>query len=175
MEEAKGQIYQINVKHETEGERGIPKFPIKSALFSLDGVMGDFNRYRTENNGRDPDSALLLIPYETIQQLNEEGWPINIGDLGENITTFGLDYDSFQVGNRYLLGFGKELEIQISRACTACKNLASLPYVGDKIAEFVRTLTWKEGDDVKNRRGWYARVLKEGQIETGGLIERIIK
>jgi len=173
MGEAKGQIYQINVKPETPGERGIPKFPVESALVTLQGVEGDFNRYRTEKNGRDLDSALLLIPYESIQQLNQEGWLVKPGDLGENVTVLGVAYDSFKVGDIYSLG--KNLKIQISRPCTACGNLELLQYVGERVKEFVRTLTWKENGKIMNRRGWYARVLKEGEINKGDLIERIIR
>jgi len=49
-----------------------------------------------------------------------------------------------------------------------------LPLTHQRIAEFVGKLTWKEDGELKNRRGWYARVLKEGEIRTGDLIEELI-
>ena len=169
----KGQVYQINVKPKTEGERGIPKLPVGGAQVSFQGIEVDFNRYRAERCEGDLDKALLLIPFETIQQLNEEKWPVQAGDLGENITTLGIPYGLFQVGDKYLIG--NSLEVKISRPCTACSNLEVLPYVGERLKEFVRALTWKDSGEIKNRRGWYASVLTEGEIRTGDLIEKIIK
>jgi MOSC domain-containing protein YiiM len=39
--------------------------------------------------------AILLIPLETIEELQGEGWPIKPGDIGENFTTEGIPYSSF--------------------------------------------------------------------------------
>jgi len=41
-----GEAYQINVKSETPGERGIPKRPVDSAWIKHEGIVGDFNKYR---------------------------------------------------------------------------------------------------------------------------------
>lgn len=48
---------------------------------------GDFNLYRHEQKNDSPRQALLIMPLEMIQHLNEEGWEIKPGDIGENITT----------------------------------------------------------------------------------------
>ncbi len=156
-----GRIYQINVKPETPGERGLPKQGVWQAMVNVFGIVGDFNRYRAEKNGNDRDTALLVLPFETIQELQYEGWPVAPGDLGENITMTGIAYDHFRPGGKYRLG---SIEMQIARACDPCTNLYCLPYVGrDKGPRFMRTLL--------GRRGWYARVLKEGYITQGDLIE----
>ena len=103
----------------------------------------------------DPDSALLIMPIETIRELNSEGWPIKPGDLGENLTTSGLSYDSFEVGKTFTAG---EVSFQISRACDPCEGVFLLPYVGrSKGPEFLKVML--------GRRGWYARVLKEGLVK----------
>jgi MOSC domain-containing protein YiiM len=147
-------IMQINVKSRTEGERGLPKKPVDSAFVSVAGVRGDFNVYRHEELEDDPDSALLIMPIEMIRVLNSEGWPIKPGDLGENFTTSGMSYDSFEVGKGFTAG---EVRFQISRACDPCENLFLLPYVGrSKGPQFLKTML--------GRRGWYARVLKEGRV-----------
>jgi MOSC domain-containing protein YiiM len=147
-------VQRINVKALVQGERGLPKKPVDSAFVSFAGVQGDFNVYRHEEREDDPDSALLIMPIETIKELNSEGWPIKPGDLGENFTTTGIPYGSFAVGKVFTAG---EVRFQISRACDPCDNLFLLPYVGQSRGpKFLKTML--------GRRGWYARVLKEGRI-----------
>ena len=161
-----GQVYQINVKPETPGERGLPKFPIDSAFVTLKGIEGDYNRYRNGliKNG-DLDMAVLVMPLEMILQLNSEGWPIKPGDLGENITAKGIPYDSFAPEKVYCIG--NNVRIKISRACNPCGNLKLLPYVGrEKWPQFGKTML--------HRRGWYARVLEAGKIKKEDKIEEVI-
>jgi MOSC domain-containing protein YiiM len=122
-----GVIQQINVKPLTKGERGLPKKPVDSAFVTRSGIRGDFNVYRHEKINDDPDSALLVLPVETIRELNSEGWPIRPGDLGENFTTSGMPYASFAVGKVFDAG---DVRFRISRACDPCVNLFLLPYVG---------------------------------------------
>jgi MOSC domain-containing protein YiiM len=153
-------VQQINVKSFVPGERGLPKKPVDSAHVSFAGVEGDFNVYRHEERKDDPDSALLIMPIEMIRELNSEGWPIKPGDLGENFTTDGIPYGSFAVGKVFTAG---EVRFQISRACDPCDNLFLLPYVGQSRGpEFLKVML--------GRRGWYARVLKEGLVRAQDLI-----
>jgi MOSC domain-containing protein YiiM len=153
-------IMQINVKPQTKGERGLPKKPVDSAFVSVAGVRGDYNMYRHEELKDDPDSALLIMPIEMIKALNSEGWPIKPGDLGENLTTSGMPYDSFAIGKMFSAG---QVQFQISRACDPCENLFLLPYVGrSKGPRFLKIML--------GRRGWYARVLKEGRVRTNDQI-----
>ena len=151
-----GRVEQINVKPPREGEGGRRKMPVPSAFVCRAGVVGDYNVYRQEEKGGDPDSAVLIIPVETIRGLNSEGWPVSPGDLGENFTTSGVPYSSFAVGKTF--SFGGAV-LQVSRACDPCDNLYVLPYVATKGPEFLRAML--------GRRGWYARVLKEGKVERG--------
>jgi len=158
-----GTIYQINIKPQTPNERGLPKSPVKTAAVSHRGVEGDFNRYREEKHSGRLDRALLIMPLETLVQLNGEGWPINPGDIGENITTQGISYNDFCNNKKYRIG---EIEIKISEPCTPCGNLKLLPYVGkERWTEFKKTMD--------KRRGWYAQVLKEGSINVGDEIVEI--
>ena len=152
-----GTVLQINVKPRRQGERGIPKESVEAAVVTRSGLEGDYNVYRQEEKGGDPDSAVLLIPIETVRDLNSEGWPVKPGDLGENITTAGLPYSSFAVGKKFALG---DSVLEVSRACDPCQNLLVLPYVGTtKGPAFLKTM--------RGRRGWYARVVKEGRIRRG--------
>ena len=155
-------ILQVNIKSRAQGERGLPKKAVDSAFVSKAGVQGDFNLYRHEELQDDPDSALLIMPVETIQELNSEGWPVKPGDLGENLTTTGMPYASFAVGKKFRAG---EVQFEISRACDPCDNLFLLPYVGrSKGPAFLKTML--------GRRGWYAKVLKEGHVRASDKITR---
>ena len=150
-------IQQINVKPQTKGEHGLPKKPVTSALVTRTGVEGDFNVYRHKEREDDPDQALLIMPVETIEELNEEGWQVKPGDLGENFTTSGLPYTAFSVGKMFAAG---EIRFQISRACEPCTNLYSLPFVGEsKGPDFLKVML--------GRRGWYAKVILEGRVKAG--------
>lgn len=154
----RGSIYQINAKPHTPGERGLPKQPLEEAHVTRRGLAGDFNQYRHEKKSDSPDMALLLIPRETLLELNREGWPIRPGDLGENVTTQGIPYPALSPGTTVRLG--PHVTIQVSKRCDPCDNLYLLSYVGtSRGAEFLKTMV--------GRRGWYARVLTEGTIRKG--------
>tara|TARA_B100000700_G_scaffold227001_1_gene250610 strand:+ start:21720 stop:22151 length:432 start_codon:yes stop_codon:yes gene_type:complete len=130
---------------------------VKQALLNRNGIEGDYNHFRATKRGNNPDMALLVLPIEIIHKLNEEGWPINIGDLGENLVTEGVPIDNFIPNLMIDIG---TVKIQLSYKCDPCYKLHSLPYVGKKHGvEFVKTML--------GRRGWYARVLKGGRISSG--------
>jgi MOSC domain-containing protein YiiM len=157
-----GEVYRINVKAETPGERGIPKRPVDSAWVKHNGIVGDFNRYRHEEKHDDADMAILILALETIQQLNGEGWKVDAGDLGENFTTRGIPYETFAVDKRYRIG---EAIVQISKVCDPCSNLYLLPYVGKEKANFIKVMY--------GRRGWYARVEREGKVKRADKIQEL--
>ena len=82
--------------------------------------------------------AILVYPMETIQELNQEGWPVQPGDIGENLTVEGYAHDSFKVGQQYIAG---DATIEISLECDPCTNLGLLPYVGQKhTTTFIKTI-----------------------------------
>ena len=156
-------IHQINVKPNRANEHGIPKTSVISAILSKSGIEGDYNNYRTIKKDQNPDMAVLVYPVETIHELNDEGWPIMPGDMGENFTISGIPHSHFSPNQQYQIG---ESLIEISFECDPCQNLSVLPYVGKtKINEFIKTLM--------HRRGWYARVLKEGLIVQDCIIKQI--
>ena len=100
---------------------------------------------------------------EIQDKLNGENWPIKRGDIGENFTISGIVHSHFSPGQQFQLG---ECILEISFECDPCHNLAVLPYVGeDKLNEFIKTLM--------HRRGWYAKVIKEGTVKTGDPIQQL--
>lgn len=152
-----GRVFELHRKSEVPGEHGLPKPSVPEAYVDAGGLVGDFNRYRHEQKADDPGMAILLIPRETLQTLDQEGWPVRPGDLGENITTEGIPYDEFVPGRRFRAG---DALLEVTKACTPCDNLYLLPYVGpERGPEFLKVML--------DRRGWYARVVEEGRIRTG--------
>ncbi len=159
----KGTVHRISIKPETPGERGLPKAAVETAIALKGGLRGDFNRYRHEEMHDDSEAALVLLPVETIRDLNREGWPVRAGDLGENITTEGFPYTSFAPGKVYAIGHAV---IEITRACDPCTNLYLLPYVGEKRGPaFLKTMV--------GRRGWYAKTVREGSLRMGDSIKEL--
>ena len=152
-----GKILQISVKPDTPGEHGLPKMSVSSAEIHYGGIDGDYNNYRQEKKKGEPDMALMLITQEILDDLNSEGWPVEKGDLGENLTIGDLPYAAIEPHQIFRVGSAL---LQISFKCEPCTYLYVLPYVGDERgSEFIET--------VKDRRGWYARVLEEGSVKTG--------
>lgn len=156
-------INQINIKPSVPGEHGLPKKPVHRVHISKMGLEGDYNHWRKNKKNNDPDMAVLLYPAETIDELNNEGWPVKPGDLGENLTISGFKHFHFQPNQQYQIG---DCILEISLECDPCTNLYVLPYVGkQKLNEFIKT--------TMHRRGWYARVLNEGWVEKGNELRQI--
>ena len=149
-----GRIVQLHLKLREGRARGLPKRAVPLLAITRDGVEGDFNRWRTEEANGDPDQAVLLLSEEILTDLRAEGWPVQPGELGENVTLAGLPLDAFQPGAQVQLG---EVVLEVSKPCDPCTVLYSLPYVGiERGPAFLRTLT--------GRRGWFARVLQGGTV-----------
>ena len=156
-----GTVVRIGAKGETPGERGLPKPERASARFLHAGVEGDFNVYRQQEKGGDPNMGVLLLPEETLSDLNGDGWPVRPGDLGENVTTSGIPYEALAPGRRIRIG---EAVLETTKACDPCTNLYLLPYVGaERGPRFIKAML--------GRRGWYARVVREGVVHRGDRIE----
>ena len=158
-----GIVEALHAKPRTPGEHGLPKPSVPHVSVRHGGVEGDYNVYRQEEKHGDLGMAVLLIPAETLEGFRRDGWPVRPGDLGENITTRGIAYDAFAPPGTFEVG---RAVLEISKACTPCDNLHLLPYVGaSRGAEFVRAAV--------GRRGWYARVVRDGEIRVGDPIRRL--
>ena len=157
-------LFQINKKPKSKGKPGLPKIPTHNAQVIRNGVLGDYNNFRDSKKNNDPNMALMILSTDILQDLNDEGWPVKPGDLGENLTLSNMDYSVIAPGQRYKIG---GIEIEISFICDPCMTLKHLSYIGsEKVKDFIKTLV--------NRRGWYARVLKPGYISKGDPIRHIL-
>jgi len=68
---------------------GVPKLPRHRAAVTAAGVEGDRQRDLRYHGG--VDRAVCLYSFDHIRALQEEGHPVSIGLLGENLTVMGLD------------------------------------------------------------------------------------
>jgi MOSC domain-containing protein YiiM len=156
-----GRVLQLHLKPREGRARGLPKRAVSQLTITPEGVEGDYNRWRTEEANGDPDQAVLLLSEEILTGLQAEGWPVQPGDLGENVTASGLPPDALRNGAIVRLG---EAVLEVSKACDPCTVLYTLPYVGvERGPEFLRIML--------GRRGWYARVLQGGTVRKNAPID----
>ncbi|UCE64749.1 MAG: MOSC domain-containing protein [Nitrospirota bacterium] len=147
-------LYQINTS-----QGGVPKYPVEKAWVSYDGVEGDRQQNRVYHGGR--DRALCLFSWDLIQALQQEGHNLEAGSTGENLTLATLDWERLQPGHR--LRIGPDVHIEIISYADPCR----------------RNAQWFVNSDYKRISqkiypGWsrlYARVVSEGGIRRGDLIE----
>jgi MOSC domain-containing protein YiiM len=108
--------------------------------------------------------AVLLVTAEGIDELVALGFPLRPGDLGENITTRGLDRRCLRAGQRYHVG-GAVIELSEMRA--PCNTLNVL---GAGIQAAIYDSRVKAGDPSSPRwglSGFYASVVKAGKARPG--------
>lgn len=152
-----GRIVQLSLKPKEGRARGLPKRAVAELTITSDGVLGDYNRWRTEQADGDPDQAVLLVTTEDLASLRADGWPVEPGELGENLTVAGLPAGSLGAGARLRV---EDVVLEVSKACDPCTILYGLPYVGmERGGTFLHA--------VRGRRGWFARVVRGGVVRVG--------
>jgi MOSC domain-containing protein YiiM len=107
-----------------------------------------------------PHRAVCLFGMEVIERLQAEGHPVQPGGVGENLTTWGVEWSLLPVGTRVRVGDAVELEI--SSSTTPCAT--QIPNFSD--GKFNRILIDKHPSDSR----MYARVVMEGEVKAGDSI-----
>src|SRR4051812_39392381 len=92
-----GVVVQINVSR-----GGIPKGPIDIAQVTTRGIDGDSWAHPRFHGG--PKQAVLLISIEDLDWLQERGYPVYPGALGENLSVRGIPFRDIRIGDRYHAG-----------------------------------------------------------------------
>jgi MOSC domain-containing protein YiiM len=119
------------------------------------GVAGDAQRDREYHGG--PDRALCLFSMELIRALQAEGHPIASGQIGENLTVQGLEWDAVAPGVRLLLG--EDVLVEVTRYTSPCVNIRTVFTGGD----YARVSQKRHPGASRV----YARVLRTGAIRRG--------
>lgn len=126
---------------------GVPKRPLSEAEVNSDGIVGDQHAHAKHNR---PDRALSLFDLEIMRQLVDEGFPLEPGTAGENITVEGLSVQKLPAGT--LLRIGETL-IRLEAPRKPC-------YVLDIVHPRLK-------EAMINRCGYMASVLRPGNVYPG--------
>jgi len=137
----------------------VPKHSVNAARIDVEGVEGDYNKFRTERRGGTSSRAVCLFSLERIEQLEVEGHPISVGSTGENITIEGLDWPSLEVGMQVKVG-GALLEL--SEPCVPCFKIEE-SFIDGRFAriDHEQGFGWSR---------WLASVVEEGMVTTGDTV-----
>lgn len=145
-----GHVFQLNCSN-----GGVPKLPVREALLTKTGILGDEQAHTSFHGG--PERAVCLFALERILELQKEGHAIYPGSVGENVTVTGLDWNLFVPGARVALG--DEVLIEISSYTTPCKTIRASFASG----RFERIAPKK----YPGHSRVYARVLQTGHLIIG--------
>jgi MOSC domain-containing protein YiiM len=132
---------------------GIPKRPLERGRVTTSGVAGDGRNHAKHIR---PDRAISLWDVEILQQLVAEGFPLEPGAAGENLTVAGLNVQPMAPGTRLRIG---DVLLKLEQPRKPC-------YVLDAIDPRLK-------DTMAGRCGYMASVLREGTIRPGMAIEVI--
>jgi MOSC domain-containing protein YiiM len=149
-----GRVASLNVSN-----GGVPKRRVDGAQVSRLGLQTDAHN-DTEGHGG-PERAVCVYSLERIRALQAEGHPIDAGTAGENVTVEGIDWDQVVPGTRIRLG--EKVLLEVASFTNPCKTIRESFIDG----RFVRI-------SQKLHPGWsrvYTRVLSEGEIRSGDLVE----
>jgi MOSC domain-containing protein YiiM len=166
------------------------KIQQSSVQICKEGVSNDYNHYRTVALKNTPNRAVSILTTDCLEYIKAYQYPVCDGDLGENILVHGLHYRFFQVGARYSFrgssgtscsqkhdDNANVVVLEITEPMTACGNLCKLPYINDEQkSPKERIATCQHFLDLLDKesglRGWYAKVIQEGRIECGAMVQR---
>ena len=124
-------------------KKGEQKAPTEEMELKVDhGIVGDAH-------AGDWHRQISLLADEDVETMRGNGIELNPGDFAENITTRGIDLCQLPVGTRLFIG---ETEVEVTQIGKECHQ-------GCAIFQAV-------GDCVMPRKGIFAKVIKEGRIDS---------
>jgi len=131
-----------------------------------DAHMGETIKHRSRVR-KDPSQPNLrqvhLIQAELFDELRDKGFVVGAGDLGENITTSGVDLLSLPTGTRLLLGSNAMIEITgLRNPCTQID--------GFQKGLLAATLDRDADGNLVRKAGVMSVVIAEGEVRPGDAI-----
>ena len=127
--------------------RGVQKSVVESANLKIGwGIEGDAH-------GGDWHRQVSMLPYEKIQNFNDLGAGVSLGDFGENLVIDGIDFSNLAVGCRLKCG---DCILEITQLGKECHSHCEIYH--------------KMGDCIMPREGVFARVVQGGIISIGDVI-----
>ena len=141
---------------------GVPKRPVEEAFIGKLGLEGDAVAHPEVHGG--PRQAVLILTLEAIEELQESGFPVFPGALGENLTVAGLDRRQMRPGQRYRAG---DAVLEITKLRRPCRTIE---IYGEGIERALYDERVKAGDASSPRwglGGFYAAVVQPGRVSRG--------
>jgi len=128
-------------------EKGCRKYPVIRAFLKY-GIEGDAHAGKGEKQ-------ISLLTLRSIEKMRERGYNIQYGELAENITLDGLDPSEIKIGMK--LGIGDAI-IEVTKIGKKCNHDCEL-FKGNV------------EDCMMAKEGFFAKVIKEGEIKVGDEIK----
>jgi MOSC domain-containing protein YiiM len=163
-------VLSVNLTHSvhtgewtgSEGKTGIDKRAVDGPItFANEEVTGDVIVDRNHHGGF--DQAVYAYSREDADWWqNQLGITIDNGRFGENLTTSGIDVNQALVGERWKIG---STILEVSQPRIPCRVFAGFWQRPTLIKEFMES----------GKPGTYLRIIQEGQINAGDVIEILSK
>ena len=130
--------------------RGTEKTPVEEGHFLVDfGIEGDAH-------GGKWHRQVSLLSYDKVEAFNRRGADVKDGAFGENLVVEGLDFRSMAVGTRLYAGTAALEMTQIGKECHSHCAIYK-----------------KMGECIMPREGVFAKVIREGIIRPGDVMEAV--
>ncbi len=159
----------------TNKEQTFSKTPVTEVTVVKNlGIKGDAHYGTTVQHlsrvKADPTQPNLrqihLIPSELFDELKQQGFIINPGDLGENITTIGIDLRHLSVGTK--LHLGKEVILELTGLRNPCHQIDKFkPGLMNALLEKNGIESETEEKKWERKAGVMAIVLEGGTLHVG--------
>ncbi len=124
---------------------------------NVDGGDTIKHRSRMEIDPAQPNLRQVhLLPVELLEELDRKGFEVNPGDLGENITTRGIDL--VNLGRDTILRIGAETVLSVTGLRNPCVEIEQFA------PGLLNELAYKEGGNVKRKAGIMCIALCSGTV-----------
>jgi MOSC domain-containing protein YiiM len=134
---------------------GIAKTRVEAPELALGptNLAGDRQADLSVHGG--PDKAVYFYPADHYPTWQEDGFDVEVGGLGENVTVAGGTERDVRIGDRWRWG---EATVEVSQPRAPCYKLAVHTGRKDIGPRMIAT----------GRCGWYVRVVEPGAVPTSG-------
>lgn len=154
------------------------KIACESLAIDTDGCGNDYNHYRSLALNNTLYRAVSILTVDCMRLCTRNGYPVEAGDLGENILVDNVAFTFFAPGNVYRItsnGDDSEVILEITEAMDPCGNLCKLPYINDPTKTPAQRVKQCQDllallDQQPGLRGWYGKVLQTGTIDKSSRI-----
>jgi MOSC domain-containing protein YiiM len=157
-------ILSVNIGQPTWAEwvgedraTGIDKRPVTGPVrLEPLGVVGD-HVLNTRSHGGVDQAVYAYAAEDAAWWAESLGRPLNPGNVGENLTTTGIDLNTCVIGERWTVGTAL---LEVSRPRIPCSVFAGFWGVPDLVRRFTE----------RARPGTYLRVITPGSVQAGDRI-----